>query len=220
MAIICKECEAKGLHPSLCMFKAITWRHLQTHHNGMTLDEYCEKYPDAPVRDNRPRWADSEPIQITEDSERELLGSLSPTQQKYVVARLQCRTKDAAARAAGICPTTPYNWLNRDVIESLIGYFMTKPRLQAYAILADALPDALQTITDLTKSPDDKVALAASQDIADRCGISRKPSAPVDTKVFELMSTEQLDQEIERMLLEQKTMEGKFKEVGENSDYS
>jgi hypothetical protein len=142
----------------------------------MTVDEYVAKWPEAPLRDNRV----APEVQELETDERckDLIGSLRPVEQQYIGARLRHHTKDAAARAVGISPSTVYNWKARLLIEAIVGYLQVDPILKGMTMVAQAVPDAVRNVTDLQFSPDDRVALSASKDILDRAGVTAKTSEP------------------------------------------
>lgn len=206
--VTCKACEEAGFPRQ---FKAITHRHLKTQHN-MTIAEYCAKYPDAVLRDNREKWVSKE-IALNEPEEK-IIGSLTETQQRYVMARLQCGTKNAAARMVGISNTTPYNWKNLQIIEALIGHLSLKPVLEGLVILQDAIPEAALNIKDLQHSDDDSVALRASQDILDRTGVSAKKGTTVQTSIYMKMELSDLDEEIrQQMAIEDEAIEAEFEEI-------
>lgn len=205
--IVCEACAAVGFAQQ---FKAITARHLSSQH-GMTLDEYVERWPDAPLRGKDDKW-----IRKAEMPKNVLgiMGELRPIQQEYIIARMKCRTKDAAARMVGIAPSTVYNWKDRERIEQIISYMQFLPVLQAQTIIQDSLPKAAMTMVDLTDSPDDSIAQRASADLLDRGGISRKPDIKIDLN-FELWTNEQLDKSItEDLQAMGEIVEGEFKEVG------
>ena len=191
-------------------FKRITHRHLSTQHN-LTLDEYCRKWPDAPLSDTRAKWMRME-MPVLEQPEEEVLSRLTDTQQRYIMARLRCNTKGAAARMIGISPTTPYNWKNRDVIEAMIGHLSVQPLLQAQMKIMQLAPKAIDVIEDVMESPDERLALYAAKDLADRAGLSRRGDATIDIRIYETMPTEQLEREIAKML-ELEVIAGEFKEV-------
>ena len=208
--ITCKACE-ETIGP--VTFKAITYRHLKTHHDGMTLAEYRERWPDAPLRDTRLVVGDELPSTTGEDCQK-LIGNLRPVQQEYIAARLQCKTKDAAARLVGISPTTVYNWKERLVIEAIIARIQTDAMFQAMHMVLEAAPEAVQNIRDLQFSHDDRVALAASKDIADRAGVTAKKSAPsIDITIYKEMPPDRIDEEIVRMLADERALEAKYKEL-------
>lgn len=203
--VTCKECEANKIPAT---FKAITHRHLKFHHN-MTMDEYREKWPDAPTRDTR---LIPEIEEITADEEcQQLIGTLRPIEQQYIAARLKHRTKDAAARAIGMAPSSIYNWKNRAIIEALIGYLQVDPILKGMTMIAQAVPDTVQNVLDLRYSQDDRVALSASKDVLDRAGVTAgKSETTIDIAIYKEMPTEQLDLEIAREL---KAIEAQYEEL-------
>lgn len=212
--VTCKVCEEANVPRQ---FKAITHRHLKTQHN-MTIAEYCAKYPDAVLRDNREKWV-SKDVALTEPEEK-VIGSLTDTQQRYVMARLQCGTKNAAARMIGISNTTPYNWKNLHIIEALIGHLSLKPVLEGLMILQDAIPEAAMNIRDLQHSGDDRVSLSASQDILDRTGLSAKKGTTIDVSIWANLPLDELDRQIaleveaaNKRFQEEEAIEAEFEEI-------
>jgi len=210
--VTCKECEAQIGEGPGSQFKAITHRHLKYAHD-MTVDEYTAKWPDAPLRDTRLVVKDELPPEVDEDCQA-LIGHLRPVQQEYIAARLQCKTKDAAARMVGLSPTTIYNWKERHIIEALINRIQTDHVFKAMHMVLEAAPEAIRNIRDLQFSPDDRVALSASKDLADRAGIqASKSETTIDIAIYREMPTEQLDQEITRMIEKEQALEAQYKEV-------
>lgn len=209
MSIICQECGPPRT------FKAITHRHLKFHHD-MTVDEYVVKWPEAPLRDNR--LVDDIPGIAADEQCQQLIGTLRPIEQQYVAARLKHQTKDAAARAVGISPSTVYNWKHRLLIEALVGYLQVDPILKGMAMIAQAVPDAVRNVADLQFSPDDRVALSASKDILERAGVTAKTTATtIDITIIKQTPTEQLDLEIARMVKEEQALEAQYKEIESGS---
>lgn len=202
--VTCEACTAAGFGQK---FKAITSRHLSTQH-GMTLDEYIERWPDSPMRGKDDKWTKKAEVPETVLN---VMGELRPIQQEYIMARMQCRTKDAAARMVGIAPSTVYSWKDRERVEQIISYMQFLPVLQAQTIIQNSLPKAAITMVDLTDSPDDSIAQRASADLLDRGGISRKPDIKIDLN-FELWSNERLDSDITKAL-QGDIVEAEFEEV-------
>lgn len=209
--ITCEACSAAGFPRQ---FKRITHRHLSTQH-GLTLGDYTERWPDALLRDESDKWIRKADPDIPGDV-KGVMESLSDTQQQYIMARLQCQTKDAAARAVGMAPSSIYNWKDRDLIEKIVAHLQLRPILAAQTIIQNSLPDAAQTTVDMLASQDEKVALTAAGDLLDRGGLSRKPNIKIDID-FSLWDTASLDAAISKALqagqLEEGTVEGEFKEI-------
>lgn len=204
--IVCEACREAGFPRE---FKRINHRHLSTCH-GLTLDEYAERWPDAQFRDEDDKWIRKTNPDIPGDV-KGVMEHLSDVQQQYVMARLQCRTKDAAARAVGMAPSSIYNWKDSDLIEKLVAHLQLQPILAAQTIIQNSLPDAAQTTVDMLASQDEKVALTAAGDLLDRGGLSRKPDIKIDLN-FELWTDAALDRDIQRRI-DAETVEGDFKEI-------
>lgn len=203
--IICEACSVAGFPRQ---FKRITHRHLATQHD-IDLDEYKERWPEALMRDPEDKWLKKVNPDIPGDV-KGLMEDLSDTQQQYIIARMQYRTKDGAARAVGMAPSSIYNWKDRDLIERIVAHLQLRPLLTAQTIIQNSLPDAAQTTVDMLASQDEKVALTAAGDLLDRGGLSRKPNLKLDLN-FELWTTTSLDRDIERGL--KGVVEGEFREI-------
>ena len=205
--IICEACKTAGFPRQ---FKRITHRHLSTQHN-IDLDEYKERWPDAPMRDPEDKWLKKVNPDIPGDV-KGVMGQLSSTQQQYIMARMQTRTKDAAARMVGMAPSSIYNWKDRDLIERIVAHLQLRPILAAQTIIQNSLPEAAQTTVDMLASQDEKVALTAAGDLLDRGGLSRKPNLKLDLN-FEFWTTPSLDHAIKQGLKGEVIVEGEFEEI-------
>lgn len=209
--IVCEACRTAGFPRQ---FKRITHRHLSTQHD-IDLGEYTERWPEALLRDPSDKWLQKAKPDIPGDVAG-VMEQLSSTQQQYIMARMQTSTKDAAARAVGMAPSSIYNWKDRDLIERIVAHLQLRPILAAQVIIQDSLPDAAQTTVDMLASQDEKVALTAASDLLDRGGISKRPNIKLDLN-FELWTTPSLDAEISKALqarqLKEGAIEGEFEEI-------
>ena len=211
-------------------FKRISASHASTH--GKTVNELRslagqiveEEGELLPITLPKPDYGSLS--EILTEGENEILDA---EQKSFLLLRILGKKKSEAAELAGFDRTKLYTekWKRvMPLLEAIIVRVLSDEVLAARAVILAAAQKAAMVNAKLLDSYDEKTQLAAAHDVLDRSGISRRPGPKVDLHAETLqlfiasLSTEQLDEDITRLLAEEqareRALEGDFQVIDED----
>lgn len=111
------------------------------------------------------------------DEYKERLAALSTTERTWLKHRLLTGSPKAAAKAAGIHPSTCYTWSRWEDIKALVNEMEADAVGSAYHLLQEIAPEAVRALREALKDKAHRVAAANS--ILDRAGLPKATEVDV-----------------------------------------
>ena len=111
----------------------------------------------------------------------EILDDATTVQVQWVMRRLTASTDKEASKAVGLHPTTPSRWENKADLDQAVALLLREPINAAVEMLRGAAVKAAQVIIDTMNTDDEKLRLAAANDVLDRLGMGQ-PETEINIK--------------------------------------
>lgn len=112
---------------------------------------------------------------------KELLKDATPEQIRWVVARLSAKTDAAAAKKAGVHPSSVSRWENKIVLDQAVLEMLMEPAAAAMEILQVAVVEAAQIKVDGLSSKSAIMKQNVASEILDR--VTGKAIQPISGSI-------------------------------------
>lgn len=109
----------------------------------------------------------------------QILADATPEQVRWVVARLSAKSDQAAAKKAGVHPSTVSKWSNKADLDRAVSLLLADVAEATVLILKQAAPEAARAL--VTSLGDAKERVKAATAILDRAGFAPKQVVRGDT---------------------------------------
>ena len=109
---------------------------------------------------------------------QEILSRATPTQLRWVTARLVAKSDAEAAERVGISRQAVEQWSNKDELDRAVSLLLQDTATATLAVLEQAALEAVWVLRECLHDPDPRVRLAAAIAILDRVGFKPTDRRP------------------------------------------